>query len=526
MSDYSTAGGKLYRDDVCLANFVPKVQGVYRSSPDLQPALVEIAYTVCGHDAPRTSVVLGRNLRTLDFEALDLACRYEITPSKGRRWVNNYLCGQVANFIVRGDCGVFLNTSGWHDLPSPAFAAGGKVVGMTPGSAVRLSEGLSSTHLACDDAVDVNTSVTGLVTAFQRTPEAMVAFSFALFTAIRSLLQREGLPTNAILYIAGTQGFGKSQLAKRYCMLFDDNVRKLPANSFDAGSTFAGIRDALAQQRDMVVLLDDLCHSSVTSEEANRRKLLSRVIRSATNITSFGKKLATTISRSLALQAWWSPLRCCPPSSASELTRCILLRLDHQLTRFTPDDRRFAAAVLQRFIEWFSARQADELQQIRKDFDAFQAGVRNSREMRLQIALWQQGWVFDCFTRFAAEVGVVTPKAAASMNGVFGTLLKRAWDDTVDAIDRLTPVRPESLVSFTVQALQCENIPAIQRHGCLYVRLEDLTEYLRHISRQPSLDPKAVSAALLSAGMLETDASGKNTKKLDGRRYLVIRCRQ
>ena len=79
------------------------------------------------------------------------------------------------------------------------------------------------------------------------------------------------------------------------------------------------------------------------------------------------------------------------PSSASELTRCILLRLDHQLTRFTPDDRRFAAAVLQRFIEWFSARQADELQQIRKDFDAFQAGVRNSREMRLQIALWQQG---------------------------------------------------------------------------------------------------------------------------------------
>lgn len=55
-----------------------------------------------------------------------------------------------------------------------------------------------------------------------------MAFSFALFTAIRSLLQREGLPTNAILYIAGTQGFGKSQLAKRYCMLFDDNVRKLP----------------------------------------------------------------------------------------------------------------------------------------------------------------------------------------------------------------------------------------------------------------------------------------------------------
>lgn len=525
MSDYSAAGGKLYRDDVCLANFVPKVQGVYRSSPDLQPALVEIAYTVCGHDAPRTSVILGRNLRTLDFEALDLACRYEITPSKGRRWVNNYLCGQVATFIVRGDCGVFLNTSGWHDLPSPAFAAGGKVVGMIPGSAVRLSEGLSSTHLACDDVVDVNTSVIGLITAFQRTPEAMVAFSFTLFTAVRSLLQREGLPTGAILYIAGTQGFGKSQLAKRYCMLLDDNVRKLPANSFDAGSTFAGIRDALAQQRDMVVLLDDLCHSSVTSEEANRRKLLSKVIRSATNITSFGKKagnhnIEITCTAGLVVTAEMLP------SSVSELTRCILLRLDHPLTRFDPADRRFAAAAFQHFIEWFSARQANELQRLRKDLDAFQAGVRSSREMRLQITLWQQGWVFDCFTRFAAEAGVLAPKAATSMNGVFGTLLGKAWSDTTAEIDRLAPVRPEILTAFTVQALQRKDIPAIRHHGCLYVRLEELTQYLRCITRHPGLDPKAVSAALLNAGLLETDASGKNTKKLGSRRYLAIRCQQ
>ena len=525
MSDYSTAGGKLYRDDVCLANFVPEVQGVYCGFPDLQPALVEIAYTVCGHDAPRTSVVLGRNLRTLDFEALDLACRYEITPSKGRRWVNNYLCGQVANFIVRGDCGVFLNTSGWHDLPSPAFAAGGALIGMKAAGAVRLGEMLSSTHLACGEDLNADVDVTGLITAFQRTPEAMAAFTFTLFTAMRSLLQREGLPVNTILYIVGTQGFGKSQLARRYCTLFDDSTRELPANSFDAGSTFAGIRDALAQQRDMVVLLDDLCHSSVTSEEANRRKLLSRVIRSATNITSFGKKTGShnieiTCAAGLVVTAEMLP------SSASELTRCILLRLDHQLTRFDPDDRRFAAAAFHHFINWFSARQADELQQLRKDFDAFRSGVRNSGEMRLQITLWQQGWVFDCFTRFAAEVGVVTPKAAASMNGVFGVLLKKAWVDTMDAIDRLTPVRPESLVSLTVQALRDGNVPVIQHHGCLYVRLEDLTEYLRHISRQPSLDPKAVSAALLNAGMLETDASGKNTKKLDGRRYLVIRRRQ
>lgn len=525
MSEYSIANGRLYRNDVCLTNFVPEVRVVYGNPAAPKSQLIQIAYTIVGRDKPETTLVFGNRLRQLNFEECDYACRYEVAPSKARRWVNIYLCQQVDSIIERGACGSFLDTSGWHDLPSPAFAGGGQVTGMTPDGEVRLGEGLSSTRLACGDGLDVVTAVTGLVTAFRRTSEAMMAFTFTLFSAMRSLLQQAGLPVNSILYITGTQGFGKSQLAKRYCTLFDDTTRQRPANAFDASSTFAGIRDALAQQRDMVVLLDDLCHSSVAREEAERQRLLSKLIRSATNITSFGKKAGNrnveiTCAAGLVVTAEMLP------SAASELTRCVLLRLDHQLTDFEPDDRVFAAAAFQRFLEWFAARQAVELEQLRKDFDAFQAGVQNNREMRLQIALWQQSWVFDCFTRFAAEVGVLASKAAASMNRVFDSLLKKAWADTLDEIDRLTPVRPESLAAFTVQALQREGVPAIRHHGCLYVRLEELTQYLRCITRQPSLDPKAVSAALLSAGLLETDASGKNTKKLGGRRYLAIRCQQ
>lgn len=525
MSEYSIANGRLYRNDVCLTNFVPEVRVVYGNPAAPKSQLIQIAYTIVGRDKPETTLVFGNRLRQLNFEECDYACRYEVAPSKARRWVNIYLCQQVDSIIERGACGSFLDTSGWYDLPSPAFAGGGQVTGMTPDGEVRLGEGLSSTRLACGDGLDVVTAVTGLVTAFRRTPEAMMAFTFTLFSAMRSLLQQAGLPVNSILYITGTQGFGKSQLAKRYCTLFDDTTRQRPANAFDASSTFAGIRDALAQQRDMVVLLDDLCHSSVAREEAERQRLLSKLIRSATNITSFGKKAGNrnveiTCAAGLVVTAEMLP------SAASELTRCVLLRLDRQLTDFEPDDRVFAAATFQRFLEWFAARQAVELEQLRKDFDAFQAGVQNNREMRLQIALWQQSWVFDCFTRFAAEVGVLASKAAASMNRVFDSLLKKAWADTLDEIDRLTPVRPESLAAFTVQALQREGVPAIRHHGCLYVRLEELTQYLRCITRQPSLDPKAVSAALLSAGLLETDASGKNTKKLGGRRYLAIRCQQ
>lgn len=87
-------------------------------------------------------------------------------------------------------------------------------------------------------------------------------------------------------------------------------------------------------------------------------------------------------------------------------------------------------------------------------------------------------------------------------------------------------MQPETIAAMAMQELRAKHIPAIPHRGCLYVQLEVLTAQLSRIFQHPGLDPKVVSAALLSAGMLETDASGKNTKKLDGRRYLAIRCRQ
>lgn len=125
MAEYSIINGRLYRDDVCLTNFVPEVRGVYGNPSYPKSQLIHIAYTVVGRDKPEFTLVFGNRLRQLNFEECDFACRYETTPSKARRWVGSYLCQQADSIIARGDCGAFLDTSGWYDLPSPAFAAGG-----------------------------------------------------------------------------------------------------------------------------------------------------------------------------------------------------------------------------------------------------------------------------------------------------------------------------------------------------------------------------------------------------------------
>lgn len=525
MSEFDIIDGRLCLAGKPLTNFVPEVRSVFCRPGGRQPEELQISYAVCGTDTPRAVTVRGARLWSLDFEAQDIACRYEGSRGKSRQLVNAYLRQQAADALENGTCGTFLDAPGWHDVPSPAFAAGGELIGASPGQAFCLNEKFTGIRLAADTSLPAEPAVEVLVRAFQRTPEAMMASTFTLYTSMRSLLQQAGLPTSSVLYITGTQGYGKSQLAKRFCTLYDNAERGFPANSFDAGSTFASIRDALAQQRDQIVLLDDLCHSSVVSEERERQKMLSKVIRAATNTTAFGKKAGAQnaeINCTAGLVVTAEML----PTSASELTRCILLHLDHPLTAFQADDRLYAAAVFRHFLAWFAARRETELQHFRKDFDAFVAAPEHSVELRLRIGCWQQAWVFDCFLRFALDVGAISERAASNMSRTFGGLINRALAHTVNAVRRLTPMQPETIAAMAMQELRAKHIPAIPHRGCLYVRLEVLTSQLRRIFQHPGLDPKAVSAALLSAGMLETDASGKNTKKLDGRRYLAIRCRQ
>lgn len=117
MSEYSIANGRLYRNGVCLTNFVPEVYGVYGNPFDPKSQLIKVAYTIAGRDKPETTLVFGHRLRQLNFEECDYACHYEIAPSKARRWVGSYLCDQADNIIKRGAYGSLTPPAGTIFLP-------------------------------------------------------------------------------------------------------------------------------------------------------------------------------------------------------------------------------------------------------------------------------------------------------------------------------------------------------------------------------------------------------------------------
>ena len=88
-SEFDIIDGRLYLEGKPLTNFVPEIRGVFCRPGGRQPKELQIGYVVCGTSNPRTVTVRGARLRFLDFEALDIACRYD-----GKRLPSAASCGR------------------------------------------------------------------------------------------------------------------------------------------------------------------------------------------------------------------------------------------------------------------------------------------------------------------------------------------------------------------------------------------------------------------------------------------------
>lgn len=109
-----------------------------------------------------------------------------------------------------------------------------------------------------------------LLLILQKMPDVgLPTFAFTLYSSLHSVFREESLPTACVLHIHGGQNLGKTTTAKRLATLYNKDGQ--PADIYDAGSSFPVMRDALADARDRVVLLDDICK---TTDSASQRKRL------------------------------------------------------------------------------------------------------------------------------------------------------------------------------------------------------------------------------------------------------------
>lgn len=193
--------------------------------------------------------------------------------------------------------------------------------------------------------------------------QVLLVFAYVILSSIRSLLLDTGIDLQAVLYIVGKQGLGKTTLATRIAGIYKKSEKT--AGMVQTGSTPAAVNSLMAILRDQPMVVDDLCLSSSKDTARKRIELVSTLIRQATGSIPIVKKtgkdtVELPCEASIILTAEFHL------ENMSDLTRCIIVPIQKALD--IPDEltSELIGDAVRHYSLWLTEHIQEELEQFRE----------------------------------------------------------------------------------------------------------------------------------------------------------------
>lgn len=527
--NFAIAGNSLLNDGEVIANFVPRIRGLYSAEPE-EPLRLLLEVTREGAP-PQTIVWPAEQLDQLNFEKLMPGCISRDARGRStRNLVTTYLRMQLSQGnLPRGQ---YFDQAGWQQIdgrhryfpdPAPENRLAEPPEGGSP--PYLIAEGASSYHLSVDPTMSAETAVEQLIETFLPNLQVYLpVWAYALFSVCRSFLQDSGLPTACILYLIATQGFGKTATAKALCQLFDDSSGGM-ADVYDAGSTMSAMERALMTTRDRSVLLDDIYIGTNKAKQRERLASAAALLRFAANET---QRIKTRGSKNISVScaAGLVVTGEIPMEASSDVTRCIIVHIRKKLGGSSnPVDlealRHTAATAMQGFLAWFGERYEEFRSRIKIEMESQLAAVKSAPNERVKTSLFELYWLLCRFFDYAEEVGSIPAVAKNKFVQAAVYSLTQVWHNITEELRRIEN-RPKTLQEAIVSGVRQRKFSAFQHKGCLCVKLPALTKYLQELYHRSDLSEQYVAKWLNQCKLLSIDASKKSTKKIKGKRYLCI----
>lgn len=526
---FTVAGNILLNDGEVIANFVPRIRGLYSAEPE-EP--LRLLLEVTREGAPPTTVVWSaEQLDQLNLEKVIPGC---ISRDARGRSTKNLVVTYLRMQLSQSDLprGQYFDQTGWQQIDGqyrylPDSAPENRLAeppldGSPP---YLIAKETSSYHLSIDPTMSAETAVEQLLETFRLNRKVYLpVWAYSLFSVCRSFLQDSGLPTACILYLIATQGFGKTATAKALCQLFDDSSGCM-ADVYDAGSTISAMERALMTTRDRSVLLDDIYIGTNKAKQRERLASAAALLRFAANET---KRTKTRGSKNVSVScaAGLVVTGEIPMEASSDVTRCIIVRIREKLANSSNTVdlealRHTAATAMQGFLAWFGERYEEFRSHIKSEMESQLAAVKSAPNERVKKSLFELYWLICRFFDYAEEVGAISAVAKGEFVRATAQALTEVWHNIAEELRRIEN-RPKAIQKAIVSGVQQRKFYAFQHKGCLCVKLPVLTKYLQELYRRSDLSEQYVAARLRQYNLLSIDASGKSTKKIHGKRYLCI----
>ncbi|NBH80974.1 hypothetical protein D3Z52_23165 [Clostridiaceae bacterium] len=323
----------LYLDGQFVSNAIPEVRGLYTKTSEEAPSTIEISVSV-GNLPPKTLFVPveGLNFATLHKDFPAMSC----VGSKRRElfdaWLHNLYVQSPEDYYHGTSSlkiGSFVTENGILQLPYGTLGAieGGETLGLEKHYVI-----IDSKLATISVLRDVYVAATLWLPLLLSLPNAaLMVLGFTLLSMVRSAVLNAGIHLQAVLFVTGLQGIGKTTLISRFVSFITKGISpNKPALFFDLGSSLAGLRIAMTTYRDLPIVADNACKSASKAVQRKREEVLAQIIREAANAAPIMK--ASPGGNQVELENVASVLFTAEdtPKNESDLTRCILVKISEQ----------------------------------------------------------------------------------------------------------------------------------------------------------------------------------------------------
>ena len=365
-----------------------------------------------------------------------------------------------------------------------------------------------------------------------RDPEVLLPLAAHLIRSLlASVFEEAGFPLRYILYLVGVQGSGKTTAATDFCLPFDMVETGDPAHVTRALDHFAGARDFLAARRDVPVLLDDVCTSSNASTQRESKDLAASIIRfAADRVPLHIKRKGETVA--IRSQVGVTVSGEFPMSTPSDLTRCVIVSVNHQMRGREPDDRAVTAAIATRFLRYCAAH-FDEIQQkISSELGTFDASASANSSPRQQQHLAELYCAFLLLLQFAEAAHALTAEESGTLEGQFHDVLNHCLSENNRLLKTISLQNLDNLACFLLEniengqialaksqenyALDPDTFAGLRDKKLCYLKLQALAEFITS-STGRTWTANRVGQRLRECGLIEVGKESRSAKhKLPG----------
>ena len=429
---------------------------------------------------------------------------------------------------------LYLRWHGLYRLSSGAwiYVAGDEVLGKPDGLGYQISETVSRAHLAWNPTLPLQECVRTFCQRLEQSDHILIpVWAFTIFSSLRSSVHQLNLTTLPTLAILGGQNFGKTTVAQRYMLLYNDSQR--PGRclaQIDAHSTAAATIDQVEQYRDQVVLVDDLAKSVSTAEQRARLELIAEILRFASNDVDRVRMAPCRRAEARFCQAGVAFTGEFRLHNPSDLTRLVIVDIQEQMGGGTPTDRTLAATVFRYLMRWLLPELDREIETLRQALDdAVQEDNIRMRKNRMVLL-----WALRIFYSFAYCTGAVTSEYANWATLRAGEILDSILVRQARAVERAATPLPVGNLSWYIligyqksafhivprKKLQNETDCVVEQDA-LCVSADTLLAYFRKETPYRELTKTEMNRRLSEEGAIVRGREERSARKrIRGRRYL------